>query len=72
MFHDMFAQPNSDIDEFVTPLIRKALDDKVKRGTKKIDIEEGTLTDFIADSTSDEKLIRDEVSRLMDRITLKS
>ena len=42
-------------------MIRAALEEKKRRGSKKMGVEEGCLTDHLADSTEDVKLIRDEV-----------
>jgi hypothetical protein len=53
---------NKFVDRFVLPLVQKALDNKMLRGEKKCDVQEGNLVDHMADTTSNVKLIRDEVS----------
>jgi len=49
------------VDQFVYPLVAKALDNKKVRGDRKYDIDDGNLVDHLADASNDPKLIRDQL-----------
>lgn len=61
MITDASIEPNKGIDEWVTPLIQKALDAKKIRGSEKMAAEEGSLVDHLADTLDNDQAIRDEV-----------
>ncbi|KAF9520560.1 hypothetical protein BS47DRAFT_1387177 [Hydnum rufescens UP504] len=65
LFGDATNPPNKMIDDWVAPLIRKALEEKKKRGSQKMSVEDGSLTDHLVDSTEDGKLIRDELINIL-------
>ena len=64
-FKDATQVHNDIIDAWVEPLITKALEGKKLRGGKKLNQEEGSLTDHLTESTSDVKLIRDELMNIL-------
>jgi hypothetical protein len=61
LFSDVAADLNRAVDDYIGPLVRQALDSKIKRGEEKIGHEEGSLLDHLADATNDIQVIRDEV-----------
>ena len=69
MITDTGAEPNNVIDDWVRPIVRRALESKRIRGAEKMDAEGGSLVDHLADATEDERAIRDEV-RLCSRFAL--
>lgn len=62
LFNNVAAESNRLMDGWVGPLVKQALDTKIKRGSEKLDYEEGSLLDHIAEATDDVQVIRDEVS----------
>jgi hypothetical protein len=60
-FNDASANANRTVDDWVEPLIHRAMDAKRKRGNDKGSLSEGSFLDHLADSTDDVRLIRDEV-----------
>ncbi len=51
------------VNQFVYPLVTKALEKKRVRGDRRCDADDGNLVDHLADATNDAKLIRDQVGR---------
>ena len=49
------------INQFVYPLVAKALEKKRVRGDRRCDVDDRNLVDHLADATNDAKLIRDQV-----------
>ena len=64
-FKDVTQDHNEVIDAWIGPLITKALEEKKSRAGKKLNPEEGSLTDYLAESTLDVKLIRDELMNIL-------
>ena len=64
-FKDTTKDHNEAIDAWLEPLITKALEDKKLRDGKKLSQEEGSLTDHLVESTSDVRLIRDELLNIL-------
>lgn len=60
MFQDLTTEHNKVIDEFIMPLVNKAI--QRSAGVEKGTTEEESLVDHLAHSTSDVQMIRDEVS----------
>lgn len=54
--------PNKVIDDWVAPLVKRALESKSMRGSEKMAAEEGSLVDHLADMLDSERAIRDEVN----------
>lgn len=61
LFNNVAADSNRAMDNYIGPLVRQALDSKLKRGEQKLKHEEGSLLDHMADTTDNAKVIRDEV-----------
>lgn len=61
MITDSGAAPNKVIDEWVQPMIKRAIETKRLRGLEKMGAEEGSLVDHLTDMMDDERAIRDEV-----------
>lgn len=61
MFTDITAGPNKVLTEWMRPLINKALENKNKIASGKVDAHEGSFLDYLAQSTDDVTMIRDEV-----------
>lgn len=59
---EVATEANRAIDDFIGPLINRALDAKLHRGKGKSNADEGSLLDHMSDATDDNKVIRDEVS----------
>lgn len=66
IFGDVGESANREIDNFVGPLVEKALEDKKETEKGLKDEEEGSLLEHIAGSTDDVKIIRDEVGYTCD------
>jgi len=64
-FKEATKDHNEAIDAWLEPLITKALEDKKLRDGKKLSQEEGSLTDHLVESTSDVRLIRDELLNIL-------
>lgn len=64
-FKDSTQVHNEAIDAWVEPLVTKALDKKKLRAGKKLNPEEGSLTDHLVESTSDVRFIRDELMNIL-------
>ena len=64
-FKDVAQDHNEAIDAWIEPLITKALEDKKLRVGKKLNLEEGSFLDHLAESTSDVRLIRDELMNIL-------
>lgn len=66
MFGEVGQEANREVDRFLVPLIEKALRRaKEEKGAGGSD-REGSLLDHIVGSTTDERMIRDEVGMLLD------
>lgn len=61
LFKDVSADANRTIDEWVEPLIHRAMNAKAKRGSDDRNLEEGSFLDHMVHSTNNIRLIRDEV-----------
>ncbi|KAF8340618.1 uncharacterized protein EI90DRAFT_2906526 [Cantharellus anzutake] len=64
-FKDSTQEHNEAIDAWIAPLITQALENKKMRAGKGLTLEEGSLTDHLAESTTDVKLIRDELMNIL-------
>lgn len=65
MITDKSTAPNKVIDQWLEPLIKNALIAKRVRGAEKMDSEDGSLLDHMADTMEDVKTLRDEVRLVM-------
>lgn len=61
MITDKSKAPNKVIDQWLQPLIERALVAKAARGAEKMATEEGSLVDHMADTMEDVTTLRDEV-----------
>ena len=64
-FKDETQDRNKAIDAWIKLLITKAMEDKKMRAGKKLGPEEGSFLDHLAESTSDVRLIRDELMNIL-------
>lgn len=68
---DSARRHNKTIDEWVRPHILKALEAKAKRGEKRTNPLDSTYLDHLVDSTTEDRVIRDEV-RFIGRMQRKA